>query len=355
MSDVEEETAEQREAREAEEARVEAMMERFARAMMQLPGEVVYADFRMEDDFTLWLQGYREKIRSTYGYTAAQDDDVDAEVVRSISGRLEPGTPLDTYNRLTPGVKANYAQLKEKLTSEFVDPQEKRNFLKNFSHDKRKKGQSIQEFIQVIVNNQNRFSDMPDKITVGGQEVDNDAKVKDGIRRFATGMRDRSGKKNRSLQEALDYNLVEDEDFTWKNASEAAVRWENSHPMGSDSSSSSSTGEEGEDAVAAAVDDSRGAKEKKKKKRRGKKWSANQSADVVAVNEAMPLDIATLAERVEANSRDIEEVKGNMERMEADMALWKEQTTSTLNQILYMVGGQHEEQPQHYQGTFYYH
>ena len=39
-----------------------------------------------------------------------------------------------------------------------------------------------------------------------------------------------------------------------------------------------------------------------------------------------------------------------MERMEADMALWKEETTSMLNQILYMVGGQHEEQPQHWQG-----
>ena len=98
MSNVGEETVEQREAREAEEARVEAMMERFARAMRCQPQDVIYDDFQMEDDFTLWLQGYREKIRSTYGYTPAQDDDVDAEVVRSISGRLEPGTPLDTYN-----------------------------------------------------------------------------------------------------------------------------------------------------------------------------------------------------------------------------------------------------------------
>ena len=53
--------------------------------------------------------------------------------------------------------------------------------------------------------------------------------------------------------------------------------------------------------------------------------------------------------------KEAEQVKSNMERMEADMALWKEETTSTLNQILYMVGGQHADQPQHYQGAFYYH
>ena len=210
MPNMEEETAEPREAREAEEARMGAMMERFARAMMQQPGEVDYADFKMKDDFTLWLQGYREKIRSAYGYTAAQDDDINAEVVRSISGRLEPGTPLDTYNRLSPNDKGNYARLIERLTREFVDPQERRNFLRDFGHNKRKKGQSIQEFMQVIVNDQNRFSGMPDKITVGGQEVDNDAKVKDGIRRFTTGMRDRRGKKNRSLKESMDFGLVED-------------------------------------------------------------------------------------------------------------------------------------------------
>ena len=273
MSDVEE-TAEQREAREAEEARVEAMMERFARAMSCQPQDVVYDDYQMKDDFTLWLQGYREKIRSAYGYTAAQDAEVNAEVVRSISGRLEPGTPLDTFNRLTPAVKSSYTLLTEKLTSEFVDPQEKRNFLKNFAHNKRKKGQSIQEFLQVIVNDQNRFSGMPDKITVGGQEVENDAKVKDGIRRFTTGMRDRRGKKNRSLKESMDFGLVEDKDFTWEIALELAIRWENSHPMESDSDSSlSSGGEEGVDALVAAavVEDSSGARKEKKKKKKKKK------------------------------------------------------------------------------------
>ena len=356
MPNMEEETAEQREAREAEEARVEAMMERFARAMRHQPQDVVYDDFQMKDDFTLWLQGYREKIRSAYGYTVAQETEVNDEVVRSISGKLKPGTPLDAYNRLTPAVKASYTLLTEKLTSEFVDPQEKRNFLKNFAHNKRKKSQSIQEFMQAIVNDQNKFSGMPDKITVGGQEVENDAKVRDGIRRFATGMRDRRGKKNRGLKEVLDFGLLEDEDFTWENAVNIAVRWENSHPIDSETESSSSpSGEEGDGAGAAVAEDCRGAREKKKKK---KKRSANQNADVVACNEAtggMCLDMATLANQVEENSRDIAELRSNMARMETDMAIWKEGATSTLNQILHIVGGQHEEQPQHYQGTFYYH
>ena len=58
-----------------------------------------YPDFKPKEDFTLWMSGYREKVRSANGFTAAQNDEVDAEVVRSISSKLQSGTALDTYYR----------------------------------------------------------------------------------------------------------------------------------------------------------------------------------------------------------------------------------------------------------------
>ena len=311
------------------EEREEEEMDRLARAMRQHSKNVVYKDYGTKQDFTLWLQGFREKIRSQYGYptTQAGDDEVNAEVIRLISGRLEPGTPLDTYNRLSATVKANYNQLVENLTTAFTDPQAKRNFLKDFGYDKRKKGQTIHEFMQVVMNNQNRFGDMPDKIEVGGASVPNRAKVKDGIRRFMTGMRDRRGKKNKSLMEVLDFNLMEDVDFTWENAILSVVRWENSHPMDtdSDSSSSSSSSEEEE-----PEED----KKKKKKKSKGKEKPAEAALELASVKTEMSTGIATLADKVEANTRDIKGIKSQQERTEVNMAAWKAETSSSLSQLL---------------------
>ena len=326
-------------------------MENFARALRQHPKNVIYQDYQPKDDFTLWLQGYREKIRSGYGFTAAEDDEVNAEVVRAISGKLEPGPPLDTYDRLPADVKENYDRLVEILTQEFLDPQEKRKFLKDFSFNKRKKGQSIQEFKQEIINHQHRYSGMPDKIIVGQDSVVNKAKVGDGIRRFMTGMRDKNGRKNRELEKALNYRLMDDEDLTWENAVDTAVRWEGANNIESSSSDDEDAG------VVALVEDSRGARQEEKEKRRRKKKPTTLSADVSALNEAMEgmsLSLGTLGEQVEANSRDIAEIKDHLERTDADMASWREETTSTLDRILHIVEGPYEEPPQLYQGMVYY-
>ena len=113
----EDEDRQEEEARLAEEAEREAEMERFARVLTRQQKNVVYPDYQTKEDFTLWLQGFREKIKAAYNFTAQQEEELKAEVLRSISGRLKPGTPLDTYNRLTPEVKANYNQLVEKLTN----------------------------------------------------------------------------------------------------------------------------------------------------------------------------------------------------------------------------------------------
>ena len=329
-----------------------AELEGFVRALRQQPKNVVYQDYEGEDDFSLWLQGYREKIRSGYGYTAAQDDEVNAEVVQGISGKLKPGTPLDTYNRIPEDIKANYDQLVEKLTQEFLDPQEKRKFLRDFSFNKRKRGQSIQEFKQEIMNHQRRYSDLgADKIMVGQDSVDNEAKVRDGIRRFMTGMRDKNGRKNRELEKALNYRLMDDEDLTWENAVDTAVRWEGANNIESSSSDDEDAG------VVALVEDSTGARQKKKEKRRRKKKPTTLNADVSALNEAMEgmsLSLGTLGEQVEANSRDIAEIKDHLERTDADMASWREETTSTLDRILHIVEGPYEEPPQLYQGMVYY-
>ena len=313
----------------ARENREEEEMDRLARAMRQTSKNVVYKDYQMKQDFTLWLQGFREKIRSQYGYESDRngENEVNAEVIRLISGRLEPGTPLDTYNRLSATVRANYDQLVEALTAAFTDPQAKRNFLKDFGYDKRKKGQTIHEFMQVIMNNQNRFGGMPDKIEVGGASVPNEAKVKDGIRRFTTGMRDKRGKKNKSLMEVLDFNLMEDADFTWENAIGTVVRWENSHPMDTDSDSSSSSSSSEEEPE---EED----KKKKKKKGKGKQKPVEATLDMAAVKTEMTTGIATLSDKVEANTRDIRGIKSQQERTEVNMAAWKSETSSTLNQLL---------------------
>ena len=360
------ETPEEREARAAreEEARVNraaedlvaADMDRFARELRQNPKNVIYRDYEMKDDFSMWLKGYREKIRSGYGYSAAQNDEVNAEVVRSMSGKLKPGTPLDTYERLPGEVQGDYKRLTESLTREFLDPQEKRKFLKDFGYDKRKKGQSIKEFMQAIVNHQNRYSDMPDKIVVGQASVENATKVRDGIRRFMTGMRDKKGRKNKELKVVLNYNLMEEEDLNWKNAVEIAVRWENSNDVGSatDSSSGSSSGDDDDEAVE-AVESGKGAKKKQQpKKGKGKRETAAAALELKAVRQDVAVEVATLSDKVEANTRDIKGIKSQQERTEVNMAAWKSETSSTLGRILQVVeeGRQQQQYRQPFQNSY---
>merc|ERR1712212_687212 len=145
---------------------------------------------------------------------------------RSISVKLSCGTALDTYTRLPAADKTDYNRLVEALTKEFIDPQERRRFIEDFSYNKRKKGQSLKDFMQEIIKDQNRYSGMRDTIQVGAVAVPNEEKVRNGIRRFKNGIRDRKGKKDKDQTRHFRYNLQDDDDLTWENALKVAGRWE---------------------------------------------------------------------------------------------------------------------------------
>ena len=52
---------------------------------------VVYPDYKPTQDFGVWMGGLREKIRSAFGFTLGQEEEVDAEVILTIAGRLQVG------------------------------------------------------------------------------------------------------------------------------------------------------------------------------------------------------------------------------------------------------------------------
>ena len=107
---------------------------------------ISYPDYKPTMDFGIWINGLTEKIRCALRFTHDQINEVDAEIVLSISGRLQVGTALDAYNRLTAAEKEDYFTMVLKLTEEFTDPQEKQRFQEDFEYTKRKKGQSLKDY-----------------------------------------------------------------------------------------------------------------------------------------------------------------------------------------------------------------
>ena len=300
---------------------------------------ISYPDYKASEDFPLWLNGYREKVCLAFGFNQNQQDEVNAEVIKSISGKLTSGTALDTYNRLSPNTKDDYERLIETLTNEFLDPQEKDRFNENFGYNKRKKGQSLKDFMQEIIKDQNRYSSMPEYVTINNTRVKNATKIKDGIRRFRKGIRNRKGQKDRGQQEHMRYNLHKDEDLTWENALEVACRWEAAHDVATSSSSDSesSSSEDQLEVVEAK-------KNKKKEKKKGK--SKKKSSSIATVEEVGA--IATLVDKVETNAREIKGVKSEQERLAANVTTWKNETSSTLNEILQAVKQPQLPQQQRY-------
>ena len=209
---------------------------------------------------------------------------------------------MDTYNRIEVAVKANYEPLIEKLTEEFLDPQEKMKFIENFSYNRRRKGQSIKEFMQEIIKDMNRYSGMPDNVAVGGASVPNRTKIKEGVRRFKRGIRDIKGEKNRELTTHMKFHLHKDEDLTWEKALDAASRWEAANYKGEDSGSSSSDSSDEGEKVAAT--------RSRERKKGGKTVLA-------AVEEEG--EIATLADQVKANTMDIKGIKTEQERTSVEV------------------------------------
>ena len=182
-----------------------------------------------------------------------ENDKVREELVRSISGKLSVGSALVAYNRLFDVDKDDYEKLIAKLTEEFIDPAEKRKFNGNISFNRRKKGQTVKEFMHEVKKDMNRYSTIADKISVSTADgaamvsVSNPAKEREGVRRFRAGMRNKNGKKEKSLEKHLRYHLVVDTELTWDNAVEAAVRWEMANRMNESSSDDSDDNDGGDD------------------------------------------------------------------------------------------------------------
>ena len=307
-----------------------------------------YPDYESGADFPLWMQGLREKTRIAFGYTHAQGAQISADIVKIISGKLKSGAPLDTYNGLTDTEKGDYDQMVSRLTEEFLDPQEKDRFNESFSFNKRKKGQSIKDFIQEIKKDQNRYSGMPDYITVGNDQVENRAKVVDGIRRFRKGMRNRNGAKDKSQQEHLRYNLHRDADLSWDHALNVACRWEAAHDV-PPSTSGSDDDDDNDDATnnAAAPFISR---------KSGKIGNPVSHLSASAATIEQGINLMALANKVEANTEDIKALKSDVECMSAEFNAWKEEKDSEISEIVQFVRSQQQhpnvvDNEEYYGGT----
>ena len=269
------------------------------------PRHISYPDYKTKEDFTTWVAGYGKKIQYSFGYKNNEYRKVREEVVRSISGKLTPGAALDAYERLTDEERNNYDKLITRLTEEFTDPRVKQKFNDNKDFNKRKKGQTLKEYAEVIKRDLKRYSDIPETMySANGALVPNPARERDGIKRFIKGMRNEEGKLNEKFRDNLGYHLMEDDELNWKNAISVASRWERifdenasgtaSEPEPSGSSSSSSS--EDDDVKAVETKD-----KKKKKKKKGKKGGA----------------IAAIADQVHENQMRITKLETAQERMTA--------------------------------------
>ena len=302
----------------------EANFEAMANAFRRQAENVRYPDYDPKEDFSLWLAGYRAKVKNAYGYTVDEADDFDAEIVRSLPGKLKPGSALETYERLPVATKEDYTLLTEALASEFVDPQQKARFLENFAYNKRKKGQSLKEFMQEIIKDQNRYSGMRDTVGDGAAAIPNIEKIRDGIRRFKKGIRNRDGKVDADQARHLRYNLLRDEDLNWENALEVASRWEAANDF-EDGVCHSSSSSDSDDAVE---------KERCEKEKKFPGSSTKDKKTSAGVNLVDDSDCLTaLAKKVEANAKDIQELRSGQEQMAGSMSAWKNEMDETLDQI----------------------
>ena len=127
-------------------------------ALKQQRRTVTHREYKTSEDFSEWLRSYRARCRKTHGFTTAEEAELKAEIVLSISGKLSSGAALNTYDRLTDAEKADYDQLITRLTEEFSDPQAKRRFNAKLDFNTRKKGQSIKEFVEDIKRDMGRYS-----------------------------------------------------------------------------------------------------------------------------------------------------------------------------------------------------
>ena len=286
-------------------------------ALANQPRYVSYPDYKTSEDFPLWLSGYLAKIGNAFGFLHTESDKVEAEVVRSISGKLSVGGALDAYNRLSVAEKANYTQLVARLTEEFVDPNEARKFNDKLDYNKRKKGQSLKDFMMAIKKDMNRYSTMPANVTVAGSEVPNPEKEKQEVKRFRKGMRDPNGKKDSALSRSLRFHLLTKDELTWDHALLIASKIETSNDSSGESEKTESSDSDSDDEVKAAC--------VKSKKKKASKHKSKQTVD-------NPF-IATLSDKVTENQTKIKQIETTQERMTVQMKEAKESMDASLQKI----------------------
>ena len=214
------------------------------------------------------------------------------EVARSIAGKLTVGSALDAYSQLTVAERNNYDVMVARLTDEFTDPSERLNFRRKSDFNKRKKGQKLHDFIEVIKRDVTRYSGLQNKIVQDdGTEAENPEKEREGVRRFKAGLRMKNGKKSAAFRQHIDYHLQEDSELTWDNAFKIASRWEMAYK------------EEEEDGVMKPADATEG-----ETGASGDVHRARKSKKEVGEEESETAAILALSDQVEENRSKIEEI-----------------------------------------------
>ena len=196
-------------------------------AIARQPRFIAYPEYSTKDDFTLWLSGYVARVHSEYGFKLDEKEELENEVVRSISGILSVGPALDAYNRLSIGDKTSYDRLVARLTEEFTDPREKKKFNARMNYNLRKKRQPLKDFMQDIIMDMGRYSYVqPTIINATGETIPNPERETQGVRRFVEGIRNEKGKIDDEFKRHLEYHLQDEREMTWNNAIKVASRYE---------------------------------------------------------------------------------------------------------------------------------
>ena len=295
-------------------------------ALKQQRRTVVHREYKTSEDFSEWLRSYRARCSDTHGFKKANEKELQAEILLSISGKLSSGAALNTYDRLTDNKKESYDLLVQRLTEEFSDPQAKRRFNAKLDFNTRKKGQSIKEFVEDIKRDVGRYSTLTSHVTSAVRGVvENPDRENDGVRRFIEGMRDKNGDIDLDFKRHLEYHLQEQTELKWANAIKVASRYETVYeaPVAATESNSEATEVDNDDESCGEV--------KAIESTTGKKTVLASLADKVHENQMRLTKVETAQERM---SKAQEQTAGSLVQIHTklDLALGQQQYNPYLQQ-----------------------
>ena len=273
---------------------------------------VIYPEYEMENDFSLWLSGYIARVRSAFGFKLDETNKVKEEVVLSISGKLSVGPALNTYNLLCDDDKKNYERLVARLTEEFTDPRAKKKFNACMHYNVRKKNQSLKDYMQTIIKDIGRYSHMPATIvSVAGGLVPNPEREMQGVRRFIEGIRNEKGKIDDDFKRHLEYHLQDETEMNWENAIRVALRYETVFDTTNNAEEENDDDPDSDEVKAV---------ETKKTKAAGSK-----------------ITISALVDQVEENQERISKIESALDRMAAaqeQLAVAQEATNAMMQEMM---------------------